>query len=334
MTINKFSKSDIQVEYIKFNKDTKLLSICICIILIIISLLISSFLENGGNIILIILYFLFILLLFILLHNLPKYFLPFLYDKIFKYKAVNIKNHDFFTSEYDYYKKLQNDKNSTNIVFIVTPVTKLKKAYNENLTQKYKALKQEFIYLAFFWYAYEKEKVKLRSTLPLYAFILSFIFFLANLYILNFLSSNFFKISLAVSFLIILYFLMLKHINNLLDPNYYIQSIKHLFKESNINFKSKNTYQQIFTYLDKTFLINIYDIKSNSFICLNQSPEFEKFIINAYLDKEGRDTIINIFISVFIMIYITIFTQVLIDNEMDKVLKGTNNTTINIKVGK
>jgi hypothetical protein len=115
---------------------------------------------------------------------------------------------------------------------------------------------------------------------------------------------------------------MLYYVNKFLDPNYYLELINNLFRSSKINFRQEvNNNQKVILYLDKTFLITIYDKNTDDFNTLNTDKEFIKFVLDFSLDKEGRDYIINIFVSVFMVIYTAIFVQVLVDNEVDKSIK-------------
>ncbi|NOZ91183.1 MAG: hypothetical protein GXO60_07880 [Epsilonproteobacteria bacterium] len=118
---------------------------------------------------------------------------------------------------------------------------------------------------------------------------------------------------------------MLHYVNKFLDPNYYLELINSLFRSSKINFKQEvNNNQKVILYLDRTFLITIYDKNTDNFIILNRDKEFIRFVLDFYLDKEGRDYIINIFVSIFMVIYIAMFVQVLVDSETDKAIKESN----------
>jgi len=285
-------------------------------------------------------------LMYVAIKELPENFLYLFFSIFFKYHVYIVEKHDFFTNEIDYIYKLRDmngktskskkDRDKSKVVFFITPLIELNTS-----SRNYKKIVSEYIKLVFFWHSYKYNKVKLRATIPLFAFIFSTIFFIYALFILNnlnlyvsasghiisspFLENNFFKMSCVIVFSIILYYSMLYYLNKFLDPNYYLERINRLFRRSKINFKKEvNNNQKVILYLDKTFLISIYDKNIDDFVLLNSDKEFIDFVLNFYLDKEGRDYIINIFISVFMVIYIAIFVEVLVDNEVDKIIKRTN----------
>jgi len=274
-------------------------------------------------------------LMYITIKEIPEYFLYLFFSIFFKYKPYIVKKHDFFTNEMDYIYALRKKKNRDKVIFFITPLTK-----NKSNMKHYKEIMNEYVKLAFFWYAYKYNRVKLRANIPIFAFIFSVIFFIYTLFILNsldlytihsnkiinnFLENNFFKMSCIIVFSIVLYYSMLHYVNKFLDPNYYLELINSLFRSSKINFKQEvNNNQKVILYLDRTFLITIYDKNTDNFIILNRDKEFIRFVLDFYLDKEGRDYIINIFVSIFMVIYIAMFVQVLVDSETDKAIKESN----------
>jgi len=324
----------IAIKYIK-----NIIEIIVFIILSIITLYI---LLRSDNICLfkIIMFLLILYFMYLSIKKLPENLLPLYFKTIFNYKAYKIKNHDFFTNEIDYIFNENIRDKKDGVFFFITPIEKMffkDEEEKREAKEKHKKLIEKFTELAFFWYAYKFEKVKLRSSIPIFSFLLSAVFFIYTLFLLNSLNidnkvidSNILKMSFVVIFSIVLYYSLLIHVNKFLDPEYYLDSIFEILESLKINFpKNLTNDQKVILFLDKTFLINIYNAKTKEFFSLNNNKKFIEFILKYNLDKEGRDYIINIFVSVFMVIYITIFVTILVDSETDKFIKDNNNTLIN-----
>ncbi len=260
-------------------------------------------------------YIFIILLIPLFLVFFSKKILILLYEIIFSYKYIDVKNHDFYTNSNDFLKHIK-DKNR-GVYFFILPLIK-------NSDDNFDKIKRSFEKLISFWYTSEFDKVKLRFFLPLLSISFSIISFIITLYLLdNADMSNVGKMTFATIFLLVLYLCMLYHINIFLDPLYYMKDIDRHFKSSNINFpkQSQKQSQKIMLFMNKVFLFKINDKDMDRMIDLNTSEEFENFIHRSKMDKKGRDLLIQIFISVFMVIYLTIFVEVLVDDYADEFIK-------------
>ncbi|MRI83012.1 MAG: hypothetical protein C6I00_01200 [Nitratiruptor sp.] len=245
------------------------------------------------------------------------------FTKIFKFQTYTLLNHDLYTNRTDRFLLLQKrvPKLQGQIFFLITPLIAPKSQEEEGFIQ----IKRAFIRLIHFWYAHEFEKVQLWATLPLFAIVLSAIAFAITLFILDSMEfpyyENVTKMILATIFLTILYISMLYHINTLLNPKYYLWQIDRLFRRLSIKFKGPNQRQKVLLFLDKNFLIEIYDTKSESFLTLNSSRAFERFILFGKLDRAGRNNVVNIFVSLFMVLYLTIFSIILQKSPVDRLIE-------------
>ncbi len=262
---------------------------------------------------------------------LPKTLLVLLFHKILRYRFFEVENSDFYTDALDYDIVISNEAEAKkyDIVFIVTSKT-LSKGDNFNL------LKQNFAKLIYFWYAHKYEKVYLRFILPIWSILWGIIFFIATLSTLDHVSfqtdNNVIRMSFVVIFLTILFISMIYQINDTLNPKDYINDIIKDFKRLHIKFKEGlEPAQKFFLFLDRNFLIYIYDKKYDRRVLLNKDKSFEEFILDAQLDKEGRDNIASIFVTIFIVIFIEIFVQVLADSKTDDTIEDINKTLHSIK---
>ncbi len=330
-----FEKSEIFLRRVRFNNSAVLRYIVI-FVFIFIPVVVSIFFKSdflgflNNNIGYISLYFVGLFLVYYTIKILPDKILHLFFRYLFKYRVCEIENWDIFTNKIDYLKDEKVDnRNKKETIFFITSLTCTDDIDNDKYLEKERLedIKREYVKLAFFWYAHNFDRVKLRATLPFLSFVLSILFFVFYFFILDNLDfgeyNNFIKMSAITLFLFILYYVMLDHVNKFLNLNYYIHSIDTLFKKSNINFKDIKYTQKILLFLDKTFLISIYDKKLDSFTTLNEDRNFENFILNADLDKEGRDYIINIFVSIFIVIYITIYVEVFVESDADRFVKDS-----------
>ncbi len=250
-----------------------------------------------------------------------------LYHSFLRYRFFTVKGHDFFTQNEDLQHQVNKINKKINVFFIITPITK-------NIEP---TLKEEFCKLIYFWYASANCRTSLRLWLPLFSVLVSIASFFIVLFILERLEfgeyNNFIKMGYVLIFLSILYISMLYHINNFLNPHYYKQRIDKLFKKFGINFRNLEHSNKLLLYLDKNFLVNIYDKKNNRQLNLNSSNSFEKFILKADLDVKGRNIVVNFFITFFVLAFLTIYVTVLAESDTDKFIKD-NNFSIHIKEGK
>jgi len=266
--------------------------------------------------------------------TLPKKTLVFLYRYALKYKFFNVSNSDFFTSSLDYDMAIDSKKIDDNgdTIFIINTKVNQKKDIKDD---KFNSIKQYYAKLIYFWYATKFEKVLLRFILPLWSVIFGILFFVIILAILDNIDNveqvNIIRMSFVVLFLTILFMSMIYQINNTLDARGYMQHINRGFKNANINFGDIKPSQRVLLFFDRTFMVYIYDTKFDRRVLLNNSKSFERFILKADLDKEGRDNIASIFVTLFIVVYIEIFAQVLSDSKTDMTIKDINKTVVEIK---
>jgi len=251
-----------------------------------------------------------------------------LFRIFFKFKSFELKGFDFYTTDKEIVADLYKDDKSNKLVyFVIFPLSSVDRIY-KNIQQKY----LEFSY---FWYATQIDLVKFRFFLPILSFLLSILFFLGALYILDNVDfsqkyNNIVKIALVIVFLIILYLSMITHINMFLNPQFYKNEIYKLFKTSKINFLDSNLSKNILIYFEKNFLIKIFDRKLNTKVTVNNNEDFEKFVLKEDIDFEGKKYIVNIFVFMFMIIYATIFIEVLIDDDVEKVFKYQQHFNISV----
>jgi len=268
--------------------------------------------------------------------------LELLFHRFFKFKTLQVLHHDIYTSQRDYSLALQSyrrkrereGEEEIDVYFLITTLISPEGQREEN----FRRVKRGLIRLIYFWYAYQFERVYLRFLLPLFAIMVSGVAFGVTLLILDSLElefhSNVVKMVLVTLFLIVLYISMLYHINTLLNPQYYFWYMDRLFRESRIKFRGPNYRQKILLFLDRNFLITIFDEKYDRRMVLNSSSDFERFVIEGEIDLEGRNTIVNIFVSLFMVVYLTIFVTVLYESRVDTFIKGWEQKSSLLERGK
>ena len=228
-----------------------------------------------------------VLLIFIaneFLIDIPFY----LFIKIHTYRILGT---DLFTNT-----KLKIDHHTKNEIYIdVFPQNR------DFSDKKFEELEKDYVRLVKFWYAQSHYLFQVRYFFPLLAMILSPFIFFCLLDTCHKQDTLHLYISITI-FLFIFYLTITYHINSLLHSKFYMGKI--LQKLNSIYFDHAEYRHQLKQFLDKNFLIYIHDKKYDRHFCVNTDKNFQKFISQEKVDKEGRNSILTVFISFILIAFI------------------------------
>lgn len=222
-----------------------------------------------------------------------EYFIDLPFSFFIKMHSYRIIGTDLFSNT-----KLQIDHHTTNEIYLdVFP-------QNEDYNDKhFKKLELYYTRLIKFWYAQKNYLFKVRYTFPILAMIISpFIFFcLLSLCSSSKMTSLECYITTTI-FLFIFFLSITYHINSLLHSKFYM---KKILDELNLIYFDHSEYRhQLKQFLDKNFLIYIHDKNYDQHFCVNTDKDFQNFISNEQFDKEGRNSIVTVFISFILIAFI------------------------------
>jgi len=266
--------------------------------------------------------------LFILLTLLPyllivfanKYLLDIPYALFANIQVSSLYNIDLFSST-------QKETNHHEKELIYIDVFSLSEEFED---ENYKKIKTHYIRFIKFWYIQKNYIFKLRYYFPTLALILGIsIFYLILFTIRTFLPSiNYLENMLLMTlYLAIFYLSVTFHINSFLQSKFYMGNI--LYALNKIYFDTQEYRHQLKFFLDKNFLIYIHDRHYDRHTCVNTNKDFQKFISKEKYDKEGRNSILTVFLSFILILFIevTVNIQPTSFQNQSHCLHQDNNTT-------
>jgi len=264
------------------------------------------------------LYILLTLLPYLLIIFANKYLLDIPYALFANIKVSSLYNIDLFTTT-------QKETNHHKKELVYIDVFSLSEEFED---ANYKKIKTHYIRFIKFWYIQKNYIFKLRYYFPILALILGISIFYLILFTVRALlpSIDYLENTLLMTlYLAIFYLSVTFHINSFLQSKFYMGNILDALNK--IYFDKQEYRHQLKFFLDKNFLIYIHDRHYDRHTCVNTNEDFQKFISKEKYDKEGRNSILTVFLS-FILI---LFIEVLVNIQPASSQKANENQSQNIQ---